>query len=51
MSYHGKDLFELYDLENDLIERDNRYAEHPEVVEELKALLEKYKQEGRSVSR
>ncbi len=42
---------ELYDLENDLIERDNRYAEHPEVVEELKALLEKYKQEGRSVSR
>ena len=40
---------ELFDLEHDLIERFNRYAEHPEIVEELKTLLERYKQEGRSV--
>ncbi|MYK52975.1 MAG: arylsulfatase, partial [Gemmatimonadetes bacterium] len=42
---------ELFDLERDRIERFNRYAEYPEIVEELKTLLEKYKREGRSVSR
>jgi arylsulfatase A len=42
---------ELYDLTQDLAERRNLYAEHPEIVSQLKALLEKYKQEGRSVSR
>lgn len=42
---------ELYDLQRDRIERFNRYAEHPDVVAELKALLEKYKREGRSVFR
>ncbi len=39
---------ELYNLTEDLGERKNRYAEHPELVKELKGLLEKYKQEGRS---
>ena len=42
---------ELFDLERDRIERFNRYADYPEVVEELKTLLEKYKRDGRSVSR
>ena len=41
---------ELYDLGKDPIERDNLYGEHPEIVSELSALLEKYKQDGRSVS-
>lgn len=39
---------ELYDLRTDLQERQNLYAERPEIVRALKALLEKYKQEGRS---
>ncbi len=39
---------ELFDLNRDLAERTNEYAEHPEIVSELKGLLEKYKQAGRS---
>jgi arylsulfatase A-like enzyme len=39
---------ELYDLSRDASERHNLYAEHPEKVKSLKALLEKYKTEGRS---
>ena len=39
---------ELYDLTQDLSERRNLYGEHPEIVQRLKALLEKYKAEGRS---
>jgi arylsulfatase A len=39
---------ELFDLRQDLGERRNRYAERPEVVKELKTLLEKYKADGRS---
>jgi arylsulfatase A-like enzyme len=39
---------ELFDLRQDLSERRNLYAEHPDVVSELKALLEKYKRDGRS---
>ena len=42
---------ELYNLRQDVAERRNRYAERPEVVERLKALLEKYKREGRSAPR
>jgi arylsulfatase A-like enzyme len=42
---------ELYDLTQDLSERRNLYAEHPEIVQRLKALLEKYKAEGRSAPR
>jgi arylsulfatase A-like enzyme len=40
---------ELFDLSNDLSERENLYAARPEVVKRLKTLLEKYKREGRSV--
>jgi arylsulfatase A-like enzyme len=40
---------ELYDLSQDLIQRRNLYGEKPEVVRRLKALLEKYKTEGRSM--
>ncbi|MEI7939081.1 MAG: arylsulfatase [Verrucomicrobiota bacterium] len=39
---------ELYNLRDDLPERRNLYAEKPEVVKRLKALLEKYKAAGRS---
>jgi arylsulfatase A len=39
---------ELYDLSQDLPERRNLYGERPEVVCELKELLEKYKRDGRS---
>jgi arylsulfatase A-like enzyme len=39
---------QLYDLTADLGERKNVYREHPEVVERLTALLEKYVAEGRS---
>lgn len=39
---------ELYHLSEDLIEKDNLYAQKPEIVAELRALLEKYVDEGRS---
>ena len=39
---------QLYSLKEDLPQRRNRYAEHPEKVRELSALLEEYRQEGRS---
>ena len=39
---------ELYNLADDLPEGRNLYGEKPEVVERLKAMLEKYKAEGRS---
>lgn len=39
---------ELFNLREDLAERHNYYAEKPELVSELKTLLEKYKTEGRS---
>jgi arylsulfatase A len=39
---------ELYDLKHDLAQSRNLYAEYPEKVRELKALLEKLKREGRS---
>ena len=35
-------------MENDPEENSNLWLEHPEIVEELNALLEKYKSEGRS---
>jgi arylsulfatase A len=40
---------ELFDLAHDPAERTNLYASHPDDVRRLKALLEKYKAEGRSV--
>jgi arylsulfatase A-like enzyme len=39
---------ELYELRDDLPQRANLYAQKPEIVERLKALLEKYKAAGRS---
>ena len=49
--YEGHSLpGELFNVSEDLIERRNQYAEHPEVVRELKALLEKYQRDGRSTS-
>jgi arylsulfatase A len=39
---------ELYDLRADLAQRRNLYAQQPEVVRRLGALLEKYRAEGRS---
>ncbi len=39
---------ELFHLREDPARRTNRYAEKPELVSELKTLLEKYLQEGRS---
>ncbi len=43
-------LGELFNLREDLAQRHNLYAEKPELVRELKALLEKHKHEGRSTS-
>lgn len=39
---------QLYNLDTDPGETDNLYFKHPEIVEELKSQLEKYKQSGRS---
>jgi len=39
---------ELFNLREDLAQRHNRYAEKPELVHDLKTLLEKYINEGRS---
>jgi arylsulfatase A-like enzyme len=39
---------ELFNVRDDVAERRNQFAERPEVVRELKELLEKYKREGRS---
>ena len=38
----------LYNLHDDLPQRQNHYAERPEVVARLKALLDRYKADGRS---
>ena len=39
---------ELFNLRQDRAQRRNLYAERPEIVRELKALLERYKRDGRS---
>ena len=39
---------ELFNVREDPAERYNHFAEKPEIVRELKALLERYKREGRS---
>jgi len=43
-----EDSIQLYNLKEDFAETKNVYLEHPEVVKELKALLEKYKEQGYS---
>jgi len=40
---------ELYNLKDDISQKNNLYGENPGKVAELKALLEKYKKDGRSV--
>ena len=39
---------QLYDTSQDVGERTNEYASHPEIVERLTKLLEKYVADGRS---
>lgn len=39
---------ELFNVREDLSERTNHFAEQPQLVSEMKTLLEKYKREGRS---
>ena len=39
---------QLYNLDTDPAEAKNLYFEHPELVKELKALLEEAKESGRS---
>ncbi|GAA4879444.1 arylsulfatase [Ferrimonas pelagia] len=41
----------LYNLREDLAQKDNQYQQHPERVEQMKALLQSYIDEGRSVTR
>ena len=43
-----QDTVQLYNMENDPAESTNVFAENPEVVQELKTLLEKYKVQGYS---
>jgi len=44
----GEPKGQLYNLDNDPAERHNLWAERPEIVERLTALLERYKQQGHS---
>ena len=44
----GLPPIQLYDLRADIGEHRNVYEEHPEIVEELKALLTRYVRDGRS---
>ena len=44
----GLPRIQLYDLSADIRERKNVYPRHPEVVEELKSLLTRYVENGRS---
>jgi arylsulfatase A-like enzyme len=46
----GPDPGQLYDLSTDPAERENLYAKRADVVKELRALLERYRTEGRSRS-
>jgi len=39
---------QLYDMSRDVGERTNEYASHPEIVEQLTKLLEKYVADGRT---
>ena len=44
----GEPAGQLYDMENDPAETKNLWSQHPDVVERLTALLEKYKNQGHS---
>jgi arylsulfatase A-like enzyme len=47
-NFDGLPPIQLYNLSKDIDETDNVYNQHPEVVKNLKALLTKYVEEGRS---
>jgi len=47
----GEGKGQLYDLHADVSESVNLYEKHPEVVERLTQLLDRYKKQGRSVPR
>jgi arylsulfatase A-like enzyme len=42
---------QLFDLSKDLAQKKNLFDQHPEKVEELRTILTKYRQEGRSIPR
>ncbi len=44
----GLPWLQLYDMENDPSEQENIAGDHPEIVKELKELLNRYIREGRS---
>ena len=44
----GLPSVQLYDLENDIGETNNLYAEYPDVISRLTSLLESYRERGRS---
>jgi arylsulfatase A len=44
----GEPAGQLYNLAEDVSEKHNLYAEHPEIVSRLTSLLESYRREGRS---
>jgi len=44
----GEPEGQLYNLKDDLAEANNLWAQHPEIVQRMSELLNKYKQEGRS---
>jgi arylsulfatase A-like enzyme len=44
----GQPAGQLYNLEDDLAESNNLWSKHPEIVERLTKLLEKYKEQGRT---
>ena len=46
----GEPKGQLYDMENDTAETTNLWAERPEIVQELTALLDRYRERGRSQS-
>ena len=39
----------LFNMRQDVMQRENLYAQHPEIVEKISAILERYKSSGRSV--
>ncbi len=47
----GDQTVELYDIENDIGQRNNLAADHPERVTELQALLKKIREQGHSAPR
>lgn len=47
----GEQPVELYDMENDIGQKDNLAADHPERVAELQALLKKIREQGHSAPR